>query len=1308
MRGLAREQRELLPGRVLAPRLAQLAVRRSELHARLAQRLQSPALPLLGEVLRVRAQVEHRQLVPVLGVHRALERLAPHGGARHLELLVVVLQRVRDNLEATRVLGGVHARRVERVVGVGNHQRRGGVAEHHRSERVPRRRAAVVVVVAVNAGDSVDAQQLGSRLHRAPVPGADRRDERARLARAEPAHVAQAELAPGVRDGGVDVDADLVHDVHQRALEHARLLLLRQAVLQGRERHGPSLAAGGELRDHARRVAHVAPERHRVAHRVRVLDKLRAQSRALPRERRHDVIHEVHFDGVHFLRDSARVVLHDAPDHHRDGLLEQARVVPRRRGRGDAHHVRAVLDHKLQQPVEVGLLARDGGAARLGRARRDVRALQKVHQLAVRVQHGERARRVARAPDRRQDAHVHGRVADVGVVLAHLRAPRRHGNAAPQRFAALASDVHARFALHGDGGFARERLNQVLPDAALDRLAPQRVPGVRQRRGLLEQVRGFGVGDNLIHHAIGQRDAKLDEPLTVRLERRRKLAPVEIAHRLLLQALYARQRVERVDRLRARGRRLRPDARLAPHHAAEPRAHARLGGDLGGGDVRQSLEHVLRRLVPCLRADVHRSRLLRGHVRHRALLLAAAVAHEPLGERLGRCAVQGEQVAQALLDVVRVLRAVERAQRALRRLGVAARRRRRRLALGKRDQLLVEAQRELGVDVVQRLVRLGVRGRVRQRRGHGQVGVVRALALEQRRDGVDLRDHRLAAARHARVPLVPLQHLVQHVAAVHAALEHGAARVTRRRARVVPTPAQKRRDAVLEVLRDVGHLRALDVHHLQQVADRRDDGVGLLLGEHAPAGLLAVAHARLVVLVALVVVPAVQEQIAPERGQVAHAADAHHAVEDPRRHRLRVLGRAPRPRRELQALGPVLAPHGVVRRGEHLLAHDGGLEHALPLRGEAAAEPGGPLALPPPAGLRRRLLVANLGGDEVVLLLLLLFVLLVVALVRGSDVAPGEQLLQFAEVAEDVHGVLQLLAAHAGHGGLELASRLLALLALDEVGKLILRVGGFQVGVALVHGRGLGLGLLGRVRFGSVVVVVPEQVALDVTHGLGFLFLLPGRALLAIGGFLKALLLLLGAPEPRDLVVLEEVVIVLVQLQSLRLALLLLRRGVLLVVVVVGAERERVDDGRLRRLLFSTLVVAVRLLVVRRLVHVVGRDGPPVAQDEHVFAAIAQLESLDQRRVRDFARLHDVGGGGLDHRHDAPRAGDERVFPRLGENRVPRSGVSQHPRARYAAHQTGHVYVPGHRRQGRASPASCQRERHRAVVAGRGERDARV
>ena len=140
--------------------------------------------------------------------------------------------------------------------------------------------------------------------------------------------------------------------------------------------------------------------------------------------------------------------------------------------------------------------------------------------------------------------------------------------------------------------------------------------------------------------------------------------------------------------------------------------------------------------------------------------------------------------------------------------------------------------------------------------------------------------------------------------------------------------------------------------------------------------------------------------------------------------------------------------------------------------------------------------------------------------------------------------------------------------------------------------------------------------------------------------------------------------------------------------------------------MFSRVVVAP--VVVRRLVHVVGRDGPPVAQDEQVFAAGAQLESLDQRRVRDFARLHDVGGGGLDHRHDAPRAGDKRVRARLGKNGVPGRGVSQHPRARYAAHQARHVYVPGHRRQGRASSAAGQRERHRAVVAGRGERQRRV
>ena len=170
----------------------------------------------------------------------------------------------------------------------------------------------------------------------------------------------------------------------------------------------------------------------------------------------------------------------------------------------------------------------------------------------------------------------------------------------------------------------------------------------------------------------------------------------------------------------------------------------------------------------------------------------------------------------------------------------------------------------------------------------------------------------------------------------------------------------------------------------------------------------------------------------------------------------------------------------------------------------------------------------------------------------------GEEFVQFAEIAEDVHRVLQLLGPDAGDVGLDLLALGLALLALDEVGELILRV---LVGLdELFLGRRLFVDvfvvaeifeLLGGFSLVGLVLVVglAEEVLLEVAGGLGL-------GLFRVGRLLEPLLLD-PSLEPGDLVVLEEIVIILVELELLA-PLSLLGRLVVLV-GVVGVVL--LDDG---------------------------------------------------------------------------------------------------------------------------------------------------
>ena len=58
----------------------------------------------------------------------------------------------------------------------------------------------------------------------------------------------------------------------------------------------------------------------------------------------------------------------------------------------------------------------------------------------------------------------------IPMILAHLRAPRRHGDAIPQLLAALQPDVHQRLTLHGDGRLARQRLDEELAHPLVERV----------------------------------------------------------------------------------------------------------------------------------------------------------------------------------------------------------------------------------------------------------------------------------------------------------------------------------------------------------------------------------------------------------------------------------------------------------------------------------------------------------------------------------------------------------------------------------------------------------------------------------------------------------------------------------------------------------------------------------------------------------------------------------------------------------------------------------------------------------------------
>ena len=161
--------------------------------------------------------------------------------------------------------------------------------------------------------------------------------------------------------------------------------------------------------------------------------------------------------------------------------------------------------------------------------------------------------------------------------------------------------------------------------------------------------------------------------------------------------------------------------------------------------------------------------------------------------------------------MVRVLRAVQRAE--LRRLRSVLPTRR--VALGDDRQLFVESQRELRLDVVERLVRVGIVALDAERRHRVQIRVILALAAELLRHGLNLLVHLLLADGHPRVALVPIHHLVQHVAAVHAAFELRLMAIQRRRSGILAASAEQRQDAVLGVLRDVRQLEPILVRHPQ-------------------------------------------------------------------------------------------------------------------------------------------------------------------------------------------------------------------------------------------------------------------------------------------------------------------------------------------------------------------------------------------------------------------------------------------------------------------------------------------------------------
>ena len=322
------------------------------------------------------------------------------------------------------------------------------------------------------AEDAEFVDELGARFELAPVPAANSRHQRPGFAGTETRDVVQQMLLPRVRHRGVDVHAHLVDDVNEASVEDGEFVLVAEALLQRREGQRSRLAAGDERRHHRGRVAKVSTKRHGMAHLVGVLVELSTHRGAVGSEGGDGVVRKLHLDGIHLLGDGTGVILDDAADNHRNSLAKDAAVEARAGRRRHHAHVRAVFDHELEQPVEVRLLTRDGGAASSwSRSHSDVWALQKVDELAVGVEHGEGCGGISRAVHRGEDAHLHVIFRMViPMILAHLRAPRRHGDAIPQLLAALQPDVHQRLTLHGDGRLARQRLDEELAHPLVERV----------------------------------------------------------------------------------------------------------------------------------------------------------------------------------------------------------------------------------------------------------------------------------------------------------------------------------------------------------------------------------------------------------------------------------------------------------------------------------------------------------------------------------------------------------------------------------------------------------------------------------------------------------------------------------------------------------------------------------------------------------------------------------------------------------------------------------------------------------------------
>mmetsp|Transcript_13490 Transcript_13490/g.58978 ORF Transcript_13490/g.58978 Transcript_13490/m.58978 type:complete len:968 (-) Transcript_13490:995-3898(-) len=603
---LAREQRELLPGAERLPRHTNLAEGIAKLHPQLPQPRKQPPRTLAVEVLRVRPQVEHREFFPVIRVHGALQRLPPDGRGRALELLKVVIKRVGDDLKGVIVSLGVDPRAVEDVV-IDDEEGRRGVFINARTQRA-------------ELGD-----ELVAGLERAAAGSSHGGDERPRLSRSQTGDVVELVLLPGVGHRGVDVHAALVDDVDQRALEDAHLLLRGEGVLKRAQVQGPGLATRGERGDNRGAVANVPTEGDRVANLGRVLDEFGAHGGAARGERRDGIVDEVQLNGVNLFRDGSRVILENLADDQRDVLLEvAARVELTGRGGNDAD-VRAVFDHELEQPVHVRLPP--GGSRAELTAGGNVGALQKVHQLAVGVEHGERHGGIAGSPHRGQHPHLHLVVRAELVVVSNVRLPRRERHATPQRLTAKPANLGGGGALESHGSLAGQRGEERRLGAG-ERVAPQPVPGVGHLRDLLDDVRRLHLVGELLDDDVGERDAELDQSVAVRLEHRAELRSVELARGFTLQALDLGERVERVHRLGSRRRRLRPHASLAADGPAEPRANRGLGGDLRGGDVHKGADDGGDVRVSRLVAHVNLGDSLGAHVGNRLRHPGAAVRPE--------------------------------------------------------------------------------------------------------------------------------------------------------------------------------------------------------------------------------------------------------------------------------------------------------------------------------------------------------------------------------------------------------------------------------------------------------------------------------------------------------------------------------------------------------------------------------------------------------------------------------------------------------------------------------------------------------